>query len=1157
MAIKYPDILKHNNPAYALMESSELRGGAMTVTDKAERDLIPIDKRQRFMIVSYLNPNAGGIGITRRYKGSDVSDIEWVKEENWEKTGAEYSYDLLDMPNELDIANSFHGYVPSLNSDKSAYELKPVIQDDGFVDRENIVISYDYGTNTLTLTALVNFYSFITHSGLGVQRTTDSLVIIPVSGLMYIYYDDEGVLTQVNNLNRDEQWNYMLDTLPVSYLEYNGVDIVHVGDYLKGLSNSELWVKNFFDIGIRRLNGILATDLTFGDGSIDADARFGLSAGTLIFTDRNLLVQTRLSTDTWFVAYFNSSLLPQGFLDSLFPVLTDIDLGIGVTGRLVYNNNGNPAVVNHTNFVWYFVAINNEATISYRTVTFMGNGQFLTQGLAENDLSTEIGTIETQIKIKQGLTIQYAVLYQTNTTYGNAVKAKIVSFVDIIKEGVISTPVPIIPADLINGSDASYLHNHQSITMKWKGNWIQSEYYLNDVVKDGDLTMIANKTTNERPSPQFIGDPFFVYKGVSPITQVTAKQVIFGNRYTFVKGEFLKGYRVYAIIGNHYNIYVVNDPLGLNEIKWVISFTAIITGWKEFNLSGILIQPGYTFDVLAIVREPDPSPVIITANYNYITPPQLTVPLNGQIIHANSNTDLLVISALDNDGTDRHALLNGLSIGDIIEAENNTWIVQLVVDNTTYFNIAISPSSQMTPDGITVFKFETIQSTPITYLSDLDYWLTIPHTIKGLLGIDTAYGDIIPNDTAYGIDITIQEATISNDWELIAISGSSGSGGSGEELENFGLVYGFNSAITDIDPTEGKFLLFGSTALNISKTMFTNIDVSPQLSNISLDTLILFYKKAYSAINKSYIVTGAIIDNGTYYTIPILLNEENGVMDENAEYSLLIQIKSATIQVYDNEVDLSADIIATITAGGISVGDTFTTADNLRTMFLALIAPYVKSILSNITINPVGPVEVGEIITVVSATVTWVDDSEDAVPYNAVITGPGFAGVILTVSPQTVNATVSTTVQKITNTSQAWVFSGEDKDGNALTTKTRYIQWYYKWFFGGSSVEIVDDTTAQSVIDALRYTSLLPSKNNTVTAAADEENGSNYTYIIYAAIFGDIAEITHNGSAPVLGAFTKLTDRNYTNAQGQIVSMSIYKSNATGALITGDTLKIE
>jgi hypothetical protein len=82
---------------------------------------------------------------------------------------------------------------------------------------------------------------------------------------------------------------------------------------------------------------------------------------------------------------------------------------------------------------------------------------------------------------------------------------------------------------------------------------------------------------------------------------------------------------------------------------------------------------------------------------------------------------------------------------------------------------------------------------------------------------------------------------------------------------------------------------------------------------------------------------------------------------------------------------------------------------------------------------------------------------------------------------------------------------------------------------------------------------LLSSRVRTVNGVT--ATGGNYTYISYPSTFGDISGIIMDGAAPVLGAFTKLSDVTVTNIYGESVNNIVYKSNSTNAF-TNNQLSI-
>ena len=331
--------------------------------------------------------------------------------------------------------------------------------------------------------------------------------------------------------------------------------------------------------------------------------------------------------------------------------------------------------------------------------------------------------------------------------------------------------------------------------MNYLGLWANTEYYEGDVVLDGEWTMVANKTTTERPAPQPIGEPVFLYPGTIGENSVSAKQVLFGMRYTAGQAQYLTGYRVYTKIGNVYSLTLVTDPEGTPVYTQLATFTAATDGWVEFNINAALVGVGTKFDLVAAVQEPDPTPTTFNGNWNYQTPNNAGTPASGTINHANNSQDSFRIHKTDSDANDRSADLATLEVGDIIEGVSGLrWAIQSIIDNGTWYNFGVSPVQQELSDGVQNFVFETVVATPITYGEDLDYWNGQPNAL-GLFIVDDSYDNIVPDDSQYGVDVRVQSVSVSEDWEVVARSGgggSSGGGGGGDgipEAPNDGNAY--------------------------------------------------------------------------------------------------------------------------------------------------------------------------------------------------------------------------------------------------------------------------------------------------------------------------------------------------------------------------------
>ena len=317
-----------------------------------------------------------------------------------------------------------------------------------------------------------------------------------------------------------------------------------------------------------------------------------------------------------------------------------------------------------------------------------------------------------------------------------------------------------------------------ALRMRWMNEWSQQTYEANDMVRDGDWLMVANKQTSDRPAPILSQGPLYLYAGTEPTAQIIAKQTTMGQRYTNTSSEWLsvQGFRAWTIVGNSYRAFSIAYPGTEQEhIKELFNWTGTKDGWTDFGIAEVLVEPGGAFDIVVTVTEPDPVPTVTTLSYNYTTPNNASVPAAGQISHANKATSEFRVHKTDQNG-DQSAVLGAMTVGDIIDDGNVRWSIQSVTDNGTWINFGIAPATQTAPDGVRDFTFESTAAAPITYLKDDDYYLSSAG-VQGLFGADVPYDTIVPDETAYGVDLFVGAYTFSDDWDLAAHSSGNGSGG--------------------------------------------------------------------------------------------------------------------------------------------------------------------------------------------------------------------------------------------------------------------------------------------------------------------------------------------------------------------------------------------
>lgn len=416
-----------------------------------------------------------------------------------------------------------------------------------------------------------------------------------------------------------------------------------------------------------------------------------------------------------------------------------------------------------------------------------------------------IDDLNAPIEVENMYFIAYVCVSTGATNFGDASKAWIVS-----GEGGQTTSAAAQTVDHNNLVNREILDQHPiaAITgltdgllskMNWRNTWFPGTYEINDVVKDGDWTMVANQQTTEIPSPQTIGDPYYIYSGTLTENSTTAKHIFFGQRYHWQAADigYITGWRVYLELNQEYIIFFVVDPLGTPVVEELFTGKATSTGWTAFNIPPKLITEGSIFDVMVETDQPYLTPVTVTYNYNWENPNNAAIPGTGVISQATNLSSVLRVHKTDADGTDRTVQLSALTPGDIIDSGSVRYTILSIEDNGSYFSFSVSPTS-LSVAGLVAVDFETVVAQAVKYQREVDYNLAKPN-IEGMFIVDSNYKDIIPDNHQYGIDLEVQAASLSEHWDVLATSSAGNSSSASDGTAPiWGNIEGTLSSQTDL-----------------------------------------------------------------------------------------------------------------------------------------------------------------------------------------------------------------------------------------------------------------------------------------------------------------------------------------------------------------------
>ena len=338
------------------------------------------------------------------------------------------------------------------------------------------------------------------------------------------------------------------------------------------------------------------------------------------------------------------------------------------------------------------------------------------------------------------------------------------------------------PSDA-NRKKGNYSANpsYQSLTVVpadyavWRGVWSDGEYKKNEMVYDKTWLMIANKDTSDPAAPQPIGDTYYVIDLVGSPTWVqsfaNSDSLLVGQRYVFQTDAYLRSVRVWIpddTIGFTCEIFLVLDPLGTPLLQSLLTFTIsidITETWVRIPLGLQIIPDGVTFDIIALFV---PTVGSNSFTYEWDYERKNGNPDQGKIWHqSGANANQMRVHQEDKDSVNRSSDLDNIQAGSTILMVSSgfEWKVLSSSKSGSVYTFIVDPASRAGEDTSN-FTFTYFDTLDIHYVNDDDFYLGTPG-IEGLFSTTGPDGRVV-NDNAYGIDIEIQEASISRDWDVMS-----------------------------------------------------------------------------------------------------------------------------------------------------------------------------------------------------------------------------------------------------------------------------------------------------------------------------------------------------------------------------------------------------
>ncbi len=330
--------------------------------------------------------------------------------------------------------------------------------------------------------------------------------------------------------------------------------------------------------------------------------------------------------------------------------------------------------------------------------------------------------------------------------------------------------------------------------VKWRNLWQAGTYNLNEMVRDGDWTMIANTTTTDRPAPVTEGEPEFALED-SPSWATASESTprITGARFTITDEIVLiEAIRIWVEntdADTEYFFQLVDVTDSSNEkVLFDGSIDNAVQGWVEVDIGSLLLTSGQTFDLRSFQLKQTPA-----SEFTHPWDSDIPDDVGGDPGSGNWSRDsfftTIRINETDSGVVDRSADLATLGAGDKIEINETGstrrvehYTIVSAVDQGAWveYTVTLDYVDQAIRDnkGCDIHGENTGAPANVDIPSLANEWLNVAD-VDGFNVTDVTTIAASLDDNAYGVDIKFAELVASPDWDLVAFSGSLQTSGGG------------------------------------------------------------------------------------------------------------------------------------------------------------------------------------------------------------------------------------------------------------------------------------------------------------------------------------------------------------------------------------------
>jgi len=338
-------------------------------------------------------------------------------------------------------------------------------------------------------------------------------------------------------------------------------------------------------------------------------------------------------------------------------------------------------------------------------------------------------------------------------------------------------------ADLANPHQVTEAQVINLDRVRWMGAWTAQTYVLNDWAKDSGYSAVCiAATTTDQLAPQPVGAASWLLPDAPAWTPLNLTDTIYtGIRISNLTRAFeIQKLRIWIptiTADAHYVILLKDNISGISKLGNSFDGDAFgSTGWQTVTVSPKFLLPGDDYSFILVSQN---SAGDQTYNHPWVYTGSSNQEANPGTSNANRRGDYtqLRINAADRDAVSRVSELQSVIVGSTIkvtsEANASAYIefeVFGIEDNGTWFNYQVvlldeGAAGEPPDDDDVQIYFANPIATPTDYVELTNHFLSSA-TIQGEFYTGSSPTPVY-NDNGYGIDITVQEYTVSPDWDLI------------------------------------------------------------------------------------------------------------------------------------------------------------------------------------------------------------------------------------------------------------------------------------------------------------------------------------------------------------------------------------------------------